>query len=569
MTAALLPPFDLSALAWVCLLPLLAVMWSVPSKRAGWWGFGLGWAAGFLVFLLQTSWLSTVTLLGALILPAYLGLYWGVFGVFAATVCNPWKSGDGERCNSGGGWESLKTAARLASIWGFLEWLRGWLLTGFGWNGLGVAFHESLVIAQAADLLGVTGLSMLVVFFQSVLLHAGRRLLGGLRGGRWSRWDFAVACMLVGCCLCYGLIRIAIEAGRESIRLKALLVQINIPQDAAKVLWDAHRVHMAYEEETLNGLQSIVEQDDAMMREAIASGAVTRMALRWPDWVIWPETALTGRLLSAPDGAWGTWHENLETIRRVREAGDFHLIFGINELEAEYAADGQLIWKEGGRIWNSLAIMDPDDELQTFRKRHLVIFGEYIPFVSSIPFLKRVYEQQSGAAYGGAFTPGDSFDPLDTHGGGGSIEVIPSVCFEDSVPRLKRKFVRPVPQVIVNVTNDGWFKESAAAAQHFANARFRAIELRRPMLRAANTGVTAAIDTRGSTAHPETSADQRLRDDAGSHFTRGSLLVEVDVPIVPGFSLYAWWGDWPVIGLGCLGIFSAFVGSRTARMKIW
>lgn len=568
MAAVLVPPFNVAGLAWVCLLPLFGGLWSMPPRHAGRWGFALGWFAGFVCFLIQISWLSTVTLLGAVILPAYLALFWGAFGAFAATWGNPWRVRDAAGFSSGGARNSVWTALMLACVWGGLEWLRGWLFTGFGWNGLGLAFHETLVIAQAADLFGLTGLSMLLVFFQSVLLHAGRRLLERRGGGALARWDFAVTVMLVAAVLCYGLVRIAAERSRESTRIKALLVQINIPQDAAQVLWDAHEVHLAYEEETLAALERIHLQDDTMIAEAIDSEQASRIRLKWPDWVIWPETALTGRILSAENGVWGTWHENLETIRRVREAGDFHLIYGINEIEAESSSDGQLVWKEGGRIWNSLAVMDPQDELQTYRKNHLVIFGEYIPFVESLPWLKRIYEQQSGAAYGGAFTPGATFHPLIVKAGGRQVGVIPSVCFEDTVPRLKRRFVRSGPQVIVNVTNDGWFKESPAAAQHFANSRFRAIELRRPMLRAANTGVTAAIDTIGSTSHPDDASDQRLLDDTGSNFTRGSLLVEIDVPNEAGFSLYATLGDWPVICLGLFGLGAGFLRRSVQRHEI-
>ena len=144
------------------------------------------------------------------------------------------------------------------------------------------------------------------------------------------------------------------------------------------------------------------------------------------------------------------------------------------------------------------------------------------------------------------------------------IGAIPTVCFEDSVPRLTRKFVRPGPQVIVNVTNDGWFKNSPAAAQHFANARFRAIELRRPMLRCANSGVSAALDATGSTAHPDTGEPQILVDENGSHFTRGSLLTEIDVPLQPLVSLYAVIGYWGVIVLSLLGLVGAWVENRQA-----
>jgi apolipoprotein N-acyltransferase len=563
MVAVLVPPFNMGALVWVCLVPMLASLWSLPLPRpyGGLVGFAFGWVAGMISFAIQLLWLTEVSTLAAIILPAYLALFWGTFGAFAATWGNPWRHRDGEGRPIGGAPASLRTAFQLAAVWAGLEWLRGWLFTGFGWNGLGVAFHETLVIAQAADIFGVAGLSMLVVFFQSVLIHAGRRLLqSGSR--RVMRWDFAVAAMCVALALCYGLIRVAIEDNRESVRLRTLLVQLNIPQNAARVLWAPEKVHMAYEEETLAALEKIRKRDEEELRKAITSGESSQVNLQWPDWVMWPETALHGRILMTDQGIWGTWQENIETIRRVREAGEFHLLFGITELEAEEMADGQILWKENGAIWNSLAAMGTDDSLQTFRKHHLVIFGEYIPFVESIPFLRSIYEQQSGAKYTGAFTPGSSFDPLKIETQGHTIGAIPSVCFEDTVPRLNRRFVRPGPQVIVNVTNDGWFKRSPAAAQHFANARFRAIELRRPMLRCANSGVSAAVDARGSTAHPDHGRDQRLVDQNGSHFTRGSLLVELDVPLVPGFSLYAALGDWPIIVLALLGF-----GWAAARRK--
>ena len=115
-------------------------------------------------------------------------------------------------------------------------------------------------------------------------------------------------------------------------------------------------------------------------------------------------------------------------------------------------------------------------------------------------------------------------------------------------------FARHGPQLILNVTNDGWFKHSAGAAQHFANARFRSIELRRPMLRCANTGVSAAINTCGSTAHPDTAASQVLTDSTGSHFTRGSLLAELDVPLVPTLTLYALIGDGGIMVLALFAL---------------
>ena len=531
LVAGLFPPVGMAALVWVALVPLLVALWSLAGKRAGWKGFFLGWLAGTVGSMLLFSWLATVSWLAVVVLGIYLGLYWGLFGAFAATLGNPWRDAPDHAGSSGNAvaGRSLRVAICLGAWWAGLEWLRSWMFTGFGWNPLGVAFAGTPVMAQAADLLGAAGLSIVPVFFQAVALQ----FVGRLREKRWRPWlDVAVAVAVVGMVAGYGGWRLATEGRGESVRLKALLVQINIPQDAAQVSWSALDVHMAYEQETLKALDHLRENDPA----------------HWPDWVMWPECALTGRILRADDGSWATWRENQETVAQVRKAGSFQLVMGANELEAEPASGDQLVMKDHGRAWNSLVVLSPEDVLQTYRKHHLVIFGETIPFVDSIPLLKKIYEQQSGAEYGGSFTPGVTLDPLPIPTANGSvIGTIPTVCFEDTVPRLVRKFLRPGPQVIANVTNDGWFKESAGAAQHFANARFRAIELRRPMLRCANTGVTAAIDTTGSTAHPDTGKAQVIVDAQGSHFTRGSRLAELNIPVHPTSTLYALIGDWGVI----------------------
>lgn len=538
LVAGLVPPFDLSALAWVAMLPLLIALGLVEGRRAGWKGFALGYLAGVVCCLIQLRWLAVVSPLGMVLLPLYLGIFWGLFGAFAA------KLGKAESAGA-----SLRVAFCLGAVWAGLEWLRGWLFTGFGWNGLGVAFHEARVMAQAADLLGVTGLSLMLVFFQSVVAQAGRQLIRRQPG---MRWDLAVAGMLVISMYGYGRARIASEARAESVRLKTMLVQINIPQDAARVLWTDLQVHQAYEDETLKALDALKSPRG-------------EIPPKWPDWVMWPESALTGRILRTESGEWGTWQINLDTISQVRTAGPFSLIYGVNELEAEKSGD-QLVMKTKGRAYNSIAVMSPEDELQTYRKRHLVIFGETIPFVDSIPFLKKIYEQQAGVEFGGSFTPGDSVEPLPIPAGGTVIGAIPTVCFEDTVGRLVRKFTRPGPQVIINVTNDGWFKESPAAAQHFANARFRAIELRRPMLRCANSGVSAALDSTGSADDPNSWKQQILTDENGSHFTRGSLLTELKIPLHPSFSLFAVIGDWGILGLAATGLIVAVFTRKSGRV---
>lgn len=521
--AGAFPPLDFTWLVWVGMVPLLWALWSVEGKRAGWKGFGIGYLAGLVACLIEFNWVASVSWLGALLLPMYLATYWGLFGLFAAKIGNPWQSGKPARV--------LTVAFCHGAVWAGCELLRGWVITGISWNVLGTAFHDAPRLAQAADLLGVVGLSLMLVFIQAVVVQAGK-----LR----KCAPVGIAGTVVGLIAVYGVVRIRMENAAESVRLKTLLVQLNIPQEAARVLWTDLETHQAYEDETLKALDSLKSPDG-------------KISPQWPDWVMWPECALTGRILRADDGAWGTWQINMDTIAQVRESGPFSLIYGVNELEAVKKGD-ELVMKENGKAYNSIAVMSQSDELQTYRKHHLVIFGETIPFVDSIPWLKQIYEQQSGAEYHGAFTPGNSVEPLPILAGETMIGAIPTVCFEDSVPRLTRKFVRPGPQVIINVTNDGWFKESAAAAQHFNYARFRAIELRRPMLRCANTGVSAAISSTGSTAHPDTGKSQVVTNAKGSHFARGSLLTELKIPLHPSFSLYAVIGDYGIMALAVVGL---------------
>lgn len=576
----LFPPFNWGGGVWVCLLPVFVALWSLDGRR-GWKGFGLGWLVGFVASLVSLHWLTEVSSVGWVALSAYLAVFPAFWGMFMAKFANPWiQRGSGmeegsiarkvrektegqtaDRSHWRRSATSLGFAFVAASTWCGQELLRGWLFTGFGWNTLGVAFHETPVMAQSADLLGICGLSFIPVFLQAVIIQTGVRFWEETKRGRLKpHVDFGVAALFVALAFCYGIWRLQTVPAGKQIRLKVLMVQLNIPQDATRRLWTPEQIHFGYEEETIEALEEIAAED-AKRFESAEEGELVQLST--PDWIMWPESALYGRILRMGDEDWAMWGQNLETIARIREEGEFTLAMGLNEIEGERMGQ-HLVEKEGARIWNSLAVFDEESELATYRKHHLVIFGEYIPLVESLPFLRKIYEQQSGASYGGAFSKGQSFEPLQVDAAGEDVGLIPSVCFEDTVPRLMRRFVRGGPQWIVNVTNDGWFRESPAAAQHFANARFRAIELRRPMVRCANNGVTAAINAVGSTAHPETGEAQELRDEDGRHFTRGWILAEVDIPRQPSLSPYMLIGD---AGVAILGISGLLGGLWIGRIR--
>ena len=584
-TALLFPPYDFGGLVWLVMLPLMVALWTLRGRRIGWKALGLGWLWGFAGFAMGFFWLTEVTSIGWFVVTAYLSLYPALWAVFAVCLAHPWRSrtdaadpdeqasgiagkmreklekkskhssGDGaDGSHWRASWRSIVVAFAVAAVWCGTEWLRGWVFTGFGWNSLGVAFHRTPVMAQSADLFGVIGLSFLPVFLQAVLVQTGMRLWREARVGRLrAHVDFGVAVALIALAFLYGVWRLHSVGDGESQRIRMLLVQLNIPQDAAVKLWSPEEIHFAYEDETLAALDAIEADEERRMVEAIESNG--RFRTKMPDWIIWPESALPGNILRHGEDDWGTTQDNFETLSRIGERGDFMLAMGLNEIEGKRMGD-LIVEKSGARIWNSLVVFDDDQDLVTYRKNHLVIFGEYIPFADDVPFLQKIYEQQSGAQYGGAFSKGGRFDPLEIRENGEGTSVIPSICFEDTVPRLMRKFVRGKPQWMLNVTNDGWFRDSPAAAQHFANARFRAIELRRPLVRSANNGVSAVVDVRGGTGHPDTGEPQEIRDEQGSHLTRGWLLAEVDVPQRPATTLYLIIGDAGVIGLGVMGLFA-------------
>lgn len=572
LLALCFPDYNLSGFIWVWMLLLLPAIWVGEKKR---YGFAIGYVAGFVFWSVNLKWIWTVSGLGAIAMAAFLALYFGLWGAMAVSIGNPWrkrssKSKQTEKQASGieakiaakkksgvrvgllGGvmgesLTSLKFAFINAAAWVACEWLRGWLFTGFGWNGLGVAFHDVPVLAQAADLLGVAGLAFMPVFMSAVILQTGRRLGQEAQTGKLKpRLDFSVAALLLALHFCYGVWRVKDVNGWETQRVRILLVQENIAQD---IKWEpraSEDIRQGYVDSTRTAIEALEMENLQAVEENINGDAVE---LKTPDLVIWPESALPSPLLFGEGYEGYFLYQQTRHLleEEIRPLGNFTLITGMNEFEAEFG-DELVTFKEGGQQYNSIAMIQQEGELSesisTYRKMHLVIFGEYIPFVEQLPFLGDLFKFSSGADFAGGFTPGVSTEPLTVEATSGEVQLIPTVCFEDSVGRLTRKFVRNAPQMIVNVTNDGWFKESEAAAQHMANAKFRAIELRRPMIRSANTGVSGIISASGSVVDPVTGERQVIEDDKGNHFVRSSLYGYAYAPVHGPMSLYALIGDW-------------------------
>lgn len=545
-------PWNVSEIVWFWQVPIFFALWfgPVPDETRRWRrGFGLGYAAGLAFFLVNLHWLFEMRKVGGsiwagigawLALPAYLALYLGAWGAFAATV-GRWRpdfaqAGAKSKLGDlfGPSVAVIAVAALNAAAWCGLEWLRARIFGGFGWNGLGVALHGSLYLIQLADTVGATGLAFPIVFCNAVWTATLVRIAREMRerGRPRPHLDFAVAvCAIMGLFL-YGLTRLLSRpAPEDTVELRTLVMQMNIPIDV-KEEEDLRQWVADYEELT----RAFVESSDY-------------------DLVLWPETALPGRL-SYP---WVRTYLNDHILR----GDDFSLMLGIETDDFD---------EESERIYNSAVLLKGSTmDVQIHRKLHLVPFGEYIPWRRSFP----VFDWIAGGLVPKDFTPGENFEPLTlTKRDGETVGIVPLVCFEDTMGRLARRFVRPGPQLMVNVTNDAWFYQSPLSAQHLANAKLRCVELRRPMARAANTGVSAYIDETGSLedpgAPPGLAERERLRviqdPRDGNTFVRGTLPGRLRLSRSGPVTFFARFGD--VFSLAA-GLVAALFAGRATGFPRW
>lgn len=576
LTAFSFIPFDWSFLVWVSLLPMMAVIWT--ARRSFWGNFGYGWIFGLFYFGITFWWVNSVgklfgvpslMFLGGAYLPfmAYLALYPALWAGVAGTWLKPRylprpAALNGKTDREGWGkWYrrdvrySVAPVIGAASLWVVTEWLRGWVMTGFGWNGLGVALYPGLSLAQWAEWVGVTALSFLPALVNGVFWCAGRRILTvALHAGKVGRpWDFYAMALFLFALVIGGVFLSqrysfsAVMAHGDSQKLPIMAVQGNIPQKERFSMPPAHLCEYMLSL-TESGLE---DSQHKAFAEAMRTGRDTERVL--PVWVIWPESAL-GRPLYTdartetplPDffnerflfGEKGV--PKLRSDFRKMGGENFVLLTGGDILELEELANETKV----KNIRNSLVVFEEGVSSARYAsKQHLVPFGEYVPLSDVCPVLMDIYASFSGAPISVGMSPGKGNEPLNVAlpGSDQRVSVIPAVCYEDTLGRLLRRFARCGAQVIVNVTNDGWFLQSCAGRQHARNAAFRAIELRRSLIHVANTGLTVAYAPNGAVI-------DELRGEDGSPFVMGTLTVELPIDRNASLTLYAIAGDWTVWG---------------------
>jgi apolipoprotein N-acyltransferase len=429
-------PLAWQVAAWIAPIPLLAVArCSLPRESFKW-----GWVAGLAFWLTSIFWLTRVTVVGWVLLSALCAVFTGLF----AAVCSWWFARFGvERfaANAGG-----MVAAALA--WAGLEYARSVTASGFPWNPLGAGQYRNPILIQIASWGGVYAVSALMILVSTGVALTLLRYVD-LRG-RWSRrphGELFIALAALAAALAFGLHEIRKDT-RGGATLRVALIQTNIPQDEK---WNVEKILLIYER----------------LRTLTENALFTK-----PDLVVWPETALPDDLRSS--------EKSYELVYRLATNG-VPILVGTMDTA----------WSDAGpRYYNSSFLVDGDGVIaQTYDKRHLVPFGEYVPFRRALPFMKAMTPIEESFSSGSTSTVFQLEEP--------AARFSALICFEDTVAQLARESVRNGARMLVNQTNDAWFDPSAASRQHMAQCVFRCVENRVPAIRSANTGVTCHIDRFG------------------------------------------------------------------------
>lgn len=434
------PKPDMFPLAFIALAPLLLVMRGLTARGA----FGAGYLAGIAYFFGTQYWLYHsvhfyggvplwLSLISVLLLAMYEALYIGAF----AALCL--------RVNRGG----VPYVIAAPVFWTALEYMRGHALTGFPWSALGYSQYRFLHFIQIADIVGLYGVSFLVAAINGAVAD------WWAAKGRPSRpvmTASAALAVLLLASLAYGHVKLAQQRpGRE---LTASVIQGSIEQD---MKWD-----LAYQQNSMDIYNSL-------SREA---------ALSKPQLIVWPESATpfyfgSDRALTA---------EVLALTREIKTP----LLTGVDIIRSARRTPTGMVYE----FTNSAALIGPSGEvIGMYDKMHLVPFGEYIPLRSIFFFVEKLSVGIGDFNVGGDAT----ILRLDDGTGIGT-----AICYEIIFPEQVREFYRDGrASVIVNITNDAWFGTTAGPYQHWAMASMRAVENRKPVIRAANTGISGMIDSSG------------------------------------------------------------------------
>jgi apolipoprotein N-acyltransferase len=445
LLTASFPKIGLDWLAWFALVPLLAALANLPARES----FRIGFIAGLVHYLTLLYWVVPVmrtygylpwylSIAILFLFAAVLALFPGFFSMTLAAI----------------GGTPLRRLISVPLLWVALEYVRTIIFTGFPWALLGHALYRRPHLIQISDLLGAYGVSFLLVLSNVavflVITFIRRKTWGALPISKPVLFG-AIGVFMAGLLLTwiYGAWRIQTidDLITAAPTARVAVIQGNIDQG---VKWDP--AHQTAAIKTHQRLSIAAKSEN-------------------PDLIVWPESATPFYLF---------YDEHPTEM----------VMAGIENVNIDFLIGSPSVAKQGKSViyFNSAYLISPAAKnVNRYDKTHLVPYGEYVPFEEWLPFLGKVVAQV------GDFRPGKPGKILPWRKDALGVQI----CYEVIFPSLSRSLVKNGAVLLINITNDAWFGSTSGPYQHFSMTIFRAIENRRALARAANTGISGFIDPVG------------------------------------------------------------------------
>lgn len=491
------PCYQVSEFAYFFAVPFLVWSYRCENKNVLWWSaFGAGWLGWLLtIFFLRHVWFGLPFVAGA-----YGGLYLGGWLFVTGIVL--------KKAMNRNAASRVIILLGLSGFWVVLEWVRGWLFSGYPWLPLAASQWQRPVLLQLLPWTGAYGLSFVLIFFNlavaSFVIGLIRPIeIMGERSKRCVEMYLALGFLVVGIIL---FIKNLPKKENQEFAFKVDLVQTNIDPNLkwdANFFWENLRV---LREETL------------------------KIADLEPDLVIWPESAVPSPLNY--DKQMLFWMEGL-----------------VDEMAIPFLV-GALAKEKEDEWYNSIFEVRPKAGLSPiyYAKQKRVPFGEYIPLRGWLPFVNKVVPLDFDLSVG------QHKDPLIVEIRDRKWKIGGLVCYEDIFASLVRDSVLRGSEFLLVITNDAWYRAEGGAYQHAANSVLRAVEVRRPVIRCGNNGWSGWIDEYGNIRDV-------LVNEVDTIYFRGSAVFSVyhDVALDGKLTFYVRHGDWFVVLSALLMILGSII----------
>ncbi len=464
------PPLYLTPIIFIAFVPLLTALKDTSWKQA----FKIGLLFGIVYFALLLWWLvPTIArygkipivfawpIVGCLIL--YLAAYPAIWAALSSIIINNPRGNQSFRI-------ALLNFIAITAIWVLLEWIRGHLLSGLPWGLAGCSLVGMPVFIQTASILGIYWLSFTVLSINLLLFKAINSIPDYRQLISWGAMAIACICIL----WIYGHIAITstIKQDRTFPSINAAAIQGDIQQDTK---WS-----QTYQQNSIDQYRRLTTS--AINHIKIKDQLAHKKTIKKIPLIVWPETAMP-------------FFFNVQGIKQAQildlaRASHSLLLVGSIAYKIAPVTNGQ-----GFRVmyFNSAFLISPTGKIVgQYNKQHLVPFGEYLPWGILTSWARNLIGDI------GAYTPGRQSNPLCWH----NVKIGTLICFESIFPHIAVNFVNNGANVLAVITDDAWFGNTSAPYEHADMAVFRAVETRRWVIRAANTGESLIITPWGQKLKP-------------------------------------------------------------------